>query len=95
MKTTTKQQFALSLLAALFCSISAEAASAAELDFAQLDRNQDGRISWQEYAAHNPVSGRLNPRRIFDNVDKNLDGYIDLAEFDAMKRRHANSRYPH
>ncbi|HRJ52021.1 MAG TPA: hypothetical protein PLE99_04565 [Candidatus Thiothrix moscowensis] len=61
-------------------------------DFVKLDNNRDGRISWQEYATRNPVSGRLNPRRIFDNVDKNLDGFIDRHEFDAMKQREGNRR---
>ena len=53
--------------------------------FEQLDCNQDGKISWQEYITRNPVAGRLNPRRIFDNVDKNLDGYIERDEFTAMQ----------
>ncbi|QTR48579.1 EF-hand domain-containing protein [Candidatus Thiothrix anitrata] len=56
-------------------------------DFNQLDRNADGNISWQEYASRRPVSGRIHPRRIFDNVDKNLDGFIDRHEYAAMKRR--------
>lgn len=56
-------------------------------DFAKLDSNADGRISWQEYAARRPVAGRIHPRRIFDNVDKNLDGFIDRREYFAMKSR--------
>lgn len=55
--------------------------------FDNLDSNRDGTISWQEYAARNPISGRLNPRRIFDNVDKNRNGLIDRHEFTRMKER--------
>lgn len=60
---------------------------ATDPDFARLDTNGDNLISWDEYAARNPASGRINPRRIFDNVDTNLDGYIDTGEFAAMKKR--------
>jgi Ca2+-binding EF-hand superfamily protein len=75
-----------SLSVALLLS-AGNAAAATDPDFKRLDTNNDGLISWSEYAAKNPVSGRLNPRRIFDNVDTNRDGYIDTAEFAAMKQR--------
>jgi len=62
-------------------------AAAVDPDFSRLDTNGDGLISWPEYASKNPKSGRIDPRRIFDNVDANRDGYIDTAEFAAMKQR--------
>ncbi len=93
---TISMRTALPVLAMLFFSTAASAIeSPAHPDFIKLDNNRDGRISWAEYAAHNPVSGRLNPRRIFDNVDKNLDGYISRGEFDMMKKRQGNNRYSH
>jgi Ca2+-binding EF-hand superfamily protein len=66
------------------------ATAATDPDFNRLDTNKDGLISWPEYAAKNPKSGRLDPRRIFDNVDTNRDGYIDPVEFAEMKRRRDN-----
>ncbi len=75
-----------SLSVALLLS-AGNAAAATDPDFKRLDTNNDGLISWPEYAAKNPVSGRLDPRRIFDNVDTNRDAYIDTAEFAAMKQR--------
>ncbi|MBU0656523.1 MAG: EF-hand domain-containing protein [Gammaproteobacteria bacterium] len=94
MKAITTQHSALPLMAILLFSASANAATPpAHPDFTRLDGNRDGRVSWQEYAARNPVSGRLNPRRIFDNVDRNLDGYISRAEFDAMKQRAASRNH--
>ncbi|MFN3785706.1 MAG: hypothetical protein ACK4RS_02585 [Thiothrix sp.] len=65
------------------------AAPVTDSDFNKLDSNLDGRIAWDEYAARNPKSGRINPRLIFDNVDKNRDSYIDPAEFADMKQRRA------
>jgi Ca2+-binding EF-hand superfamily protein len=97
MTITVQSAAALPLLAILLFNTTVSAnPSASQQGFPQLDTNRDGRISWQEYLARNPVSGRLNPRRIFDNVDQNLDGYIDRAEFDTMKRRSAttSSRLP-
>ncbi|OQX01507.1 MAG: hypothetical protein BWK73_45855 [Thiothrix lacustris] len=73
-------------IAVLLCAGNA-AASVTDPDFKRLDTNNDGLISWTEYAAKNPVSGRLNPRRIFDNVDTNRDGYINTTEFASMKQR--------
>jgi hypothetical protein len=85
MKTITLSTTAISLLAALLFSSGVSAAT--DPDFDRLDTNGDGLISWPEYAAKNPASGRINPRFIFDNVDTNRDGYIDPAEFAAMKQR--------
>ncbi len=88
MKNTKQQTTIASLLTILLFSTGVAANQpAADPDFRRLDTNSDGLISWPEYAAKNPVSGRLNPRRIFDNVDTNRDGYIDTSEFAAMKQR--------
>lgn len=78
---------ALALALAGTLSFSTDAHAAADSGFAQLDNNGDGLISYDEYLTKRPVSGRLHPRRIFDNVDRNLDGFIDSAEFAAMKQR--------
>lgn len=88
MKNTTQLPILASLL--VFTMLGTEisvAQPAIDPDFAALDTNGDGLISWPEYAAKHPVSGRLNPRLIFDNVDRNRDGYIDPDEFTAMKKR--------
>lgn len=75
----------VALLGSLLATNNSYADSTAVNDFAQLDSNGDGNITWHEYAARRPVSGRIHPRRIFDNVDKNLDGFIDHQEYLAMK----------
>ncbi len=72
--------------------IAGTATAATDPDFNRLDTNKDGLISWPEYAAKNPQSGRLDPRRIFDNVDTNRDSYIDKVEFAEMKRRRDNRK---
>ena len=77
----------LSTLTGALLISAGNAVAATDPDFKRLDTNNDGLISWPEYAAKNPKSGRIDPRRIFDNVDTNRDGYIDAAEFAEMKRR--------
>lgn len=77
---------AAALLIALLPNIGA-AATYTDPDFARLDTNGDGLISWPEYASQNPVSGRIDPRLIFDSVDTNGDGYVDPAEFEVMQQR--------
>lgn len=79
--------FFLLSLPLLFLSAAQAGTTTRTPDFEQLDINKDGLISWQEYVARKPVSGRINPRRIFDNVDTNLDGYISRAEYRKMKQR--------
>lgn len=86
MNNTTQTITSLLVLLLLSAGVAAQQ-PVADPDFTRLDSNGDGLISWPEYAARNPVSGRINPRRIFDNVDTNRDGYIDPAEFAAMKQR--------
>ena len=82
----------LSALSVAVLLSAGNATAATDPDFKRLDTNNDGLISWPEYAAKNPKSGRLDPRRIFDNVDTNRDGYIDPAEFAEMKRRRDNRK---
>ncbi len=77
----------VALLGSLLTTNNSYADSTSVNDFVQLDSNADGKIAWHEYAARRPVSGRIHPRRIFDNVDKNLDGFIDRQEYLAMKSR--------
>lgn len=85
MQTITFASMAATVLIALL-PIAGNAAYS-DPDFKRLDTNGDGLISWPEYAAKNPTSGRINPRLIFDSVDTNGDSYIDPAEFEAMKQR--------
>lgn len=84
MKNIIQSTYITACLSAL---LSSSVYAATDPDFSRLDTNGDGLISWPEYASKNPVSGKLNPRRIFDNVDTNRDSYIDTTEFAAMKQR--------
>lgn len=81
------QKITLPILTVALLTIAGNGSAATDRDFNRLDANLDGLIAWSEYAANNPKSGRLHPRRIFDNVDINRDGYIDPKEFAEMKRR--------
>ncbi len=54
----------------------------------QLDRDGDNRISFQEASQ----SGRMS--RVFQNYDKNSDGFIDLAEFKGYMSDRMNNRIP-
>ncbi|SEB02067.1 EF hand [Thiothrix caldifontis] len=74
-------------LTAALLTVTSAADASTDPDFKRLDTNGDGLIAWAEYAAKKPKSGKIDPRRIFDNVDTNRDGYIDPVEFEAMKQR--------
>merc|ERR1719219_2312640 len=52
-----------------------EAKQASAKDFDELDWNHDGKLSFEENKSYNQ-----NFKEMFNDVDKNLDGFIDLNE---------------
>jgi len=73
-----------------------------EQEFRQLDKNNDGVLTYDElhgrrpvdpvkpYSPKNPSSPKTNPRdeeAIFKDADRNCDGFIDFEEYAAAKNR--------
>lgn len=52
-------------------------------DFAKLDINSDGQIEKTELAKDDPMAGH------FDMMDKDKNGKVSKAEFDAMHSEHS------
>ncbi len=51
-------------------------------DFAKLDTNSDGQLEKNELPKDHPMAGH------FDMMDKDKDGKVSKAEFDAMHASH-------
>jgi Ca2+-binding EF-hand superfamily protein len=52
-------------------------------DFAKLDANSDGQLEKSELPKDHPMAGH------FDMMDKDKDGKVSKAEFDAMNANHS------
>ena len=58
--------------------------------FEKLDTNQDGRLTWDEYAASLPTDGTLTAQDksyaqvAFDLADKSHSGYLTLSEYEDL-----------
>lgn len=51
--------------------------------FQRMDKDQDGRISWDEF--RDMPSRMGSPEERFQRIDKDADGYITLDEFSAAQ----------
>ncbi len=62
-----------------------EAAEAivSEMDFAELDMNQDGNVTQNEFAANSALQ---EPEQIFSSIDENEDGIVTEKEFDNFQQ---------
>ena len=75
------------MLAGAFVLLLAVQAQADE-KFTQMDKDGDGRVSWEEFQA--AYSNMKRPA--FDAVDTDKDGWISHEEWDSFRAAHAGAR---